>query len=305
MLHEIAVVPEMRPALSGVTPVLLAGGAGKRLYPVSRPSCPKSFIRQPGTGITFLQNTLMRCHNMGSPLIICNERHYDLARTQVERLRVANPNAGNAASRYILEPAGRNTAAAIAMAAYRLRKSNSFTLIMPTDHKISNLPVLFRAIEIGLPLAACGHIVTFGVKPDRAATQYGYIRSGEALAEGIFHIAQFTEKPDRYRAMGFIRQGNYSWNSGMFLFSAQHLWQEMERLCPDICHHVKEAADRGQAKEGVFLPEQRSFGAVPSLPFDRAVMEKTNKGVVIPVDMKWEDIGTWQSFLGAGLLRRA
>lgn len=272
--------------ISSVTPVYLAGGAGRRLYPLSRSARPKPFIR-PFFKESFLQYALQRGAGMKKPMIVCNRAHYDLARRQE-----------GGWARYILEPAGRNTAPALAAISYYLRDEAGPVLVMPTDHMIADLSFFHRAVERATFFAQKGYVVTFGITPRYPATGYGYIRKGESLGGGGYKVSAFTEKPAKVRAQDYMESGDYLWNSGIFMFCACDLWQEMNHLCPDLCAAVRKTVDSGQ-KEGdaLFLPDEL-FCALPTISFDCAVMEHTKKAAVLPVDIKWNDLGTWRSYLG-------
>lgn len=276
-------------AFSSVTPVILAGGAGRRLYPLSTQKIPKPFIKFPFAKETMLQQTAQRVSMMRPPVIICNARHRERAVLQMKECNVTP-------ARILLEPAGRNTAPAIAAAAHYLsRDPDTLMLVLPSDHAVKNPQALLAAIEAGIPLARQGRLVLFGIKPDSPHTSYGYIE-----AQGG-DVTAFHEKPNRARAAALIRQGCY-WNSGIFLFSPQAILGALQQHAPEICDAAHEAVNRAAAlRESVILAD--SFASMPAQSIDRAVMERADHLAFVPVAAPgWRDLGTWGALLSS-LLR--
>ena len=277
-----------------IHPVILAGGSGVRLWPLSRPWQPKPFVPLVGER-TLFQLTAARLGNnrlFAPPLIVCNRTHRFLAVDQLAEIGLA-PQA------VLLEPVGRNTAAAACVAALFLaeRDPDALLLLAPSDHFIGDEAGLLAAIARVAAAAVEGWIVTFGATPDRAETGYGYIRQGEALAHdaGCFRIAEFVEKPDAATAQRYVASGSYVWNSGMFLASASRLIAEMERHEPAIVEGCRDALRQGVADDRFHRLDAAAFARQPGLPFDKAVMERTDRGAVIPIDVAWSDVGSWNA----------
>ena len=273
-------------------PVLLSGGVGSRLWPLSRELNPKQFL--PLTGeLSLLEQTLQRASslpNMAAPIVVCNEEHRFLV---AEQLR----NIGQAGASIILEPAGRNTAPAIAVAAFQALKvdAEALLLVMPADHIIKNTATFADAVSQGLVPAAKGKLVTFGIVPESPETGYGYIRGGEGGEEGCYPIAEFVEKPALEVAQHYIAAGNYYWNSGMFLLGARAYLDELKSLS-SVMYAAAEASLLEASEDMDFVRLNRTaFEACPSDSIDYAVMEKTEKGMVVPLSCGWSDVGSWSS----------
>jgi mannose-1-phosphate guanylyltransferase / mannose-6-phosphate isomerase len=280
-------------------PVVLSGGSGTRLWPLSRELYPKQLLPLVGKG-TMLQETLTRLTDVpdvGAPLVVCNESHRFLVAEQLlER--------GTRAQAILLEPVGRNTAPAVAVAAMAAvanspgdkTHDDPVLLILPADHVIRDVRAFQAAVAIGRKAAQEGKLVTFGVVPTKPETGYGYIRRKEGAAgAAAFAIAQFVEKPDFATAQRYVESGEYFWNSGMFMFRASAVLDEMRRLAPaiyDACAQAYTVAKRDL--DFTRLPA-KEFGACPSDSFDYAVMEKTQHGVVVPLDAGWSDVGSWSA----------
>jgi mannose-1-phosphate guanylyltransferase/mannose-6-phosphate isomerase len=275
-----------------IIPVILCGGGGTRLWPLSRAAFPKQLLAL-GGGQSLLQETALRAAapGFGPPLAICNEEYRFLVAQQLQDL--------GQAGRVMLEPVGRNTCPAAAAAALYVAAEDpeALLLILPSDHVIADVAGFRAAVEAGARAAAAGRLVTFGVTPDRPETGYGYVKRAEALADapGCYRVERFVEKPDAATAEAYLASGDYAWNSGMFLVSAQALLDETRRLAPDIvpaCEAALAAAGRDQ--DFVRL-DAEAFAKSPSISLDHAVMEKTDRAAVVPVDIGWSDVGSWDA----------
>jgi mannose-1-phosphate guanylyltransferase/mannose-6-phosphate isomerase len=277
-----------------LVPVILSGGSGTRLWPVSRALYPKQLLTLFGDQ-SLLQQTALRAKEIapGSPqIMVCNHEH----RFQVaEQLRTSGIND----ARIILEPVGRNTAPAIAVAAMEALSifDDPVLLVMPSDHLVQNIDSFRQAVDTGLPLVARDALVTFGIKPDKPATSYGYIH---AANDGVSAVDQFKEKPSQAVAEDYLKQGNYYWNSGMFLFRAQSYLAELERYAPEILAACNIAYKNMQHDfEFLRIPE-KDFAACPENSIDYAIMEHTANAVMVPMDAGWSDLGSWQSLWETG-----
>lgn len=275
-----------------IQPVILSGGAGTRLWPVSRELHPKQLLNLTGQR-TMIQETARRTADatrFTPPVIVCNADHRFMIEDQLRE-------AGLKPRDVLIEPVARNTAAAVAAAALYVRQHapEQMLLIMPSDHLIQNTVAFAQALTQGIALAETGHIVTFGVTPNRPETGYGYIKQGSALEGQGYNIASFVEKPDRSTAAAYLASGDYLWNSGIFLARADRLITEFEQYAPAVLD-AAEAALLGAKRDLTFTRlAEAPFREAPALPFDKAVMEKTSHGAVVPVDIGWSDIGTWHS----------
>lgn len=285
-----AVMPPLRP-------VLLAGGSGTRLWPLSRCSYPKQFVPLLADGSLF-EMTVKRLNGLahGDPLVVCNQAHRFLVAEELRR-------AGVEQASILLEPAGRNTAPAIALAAFEASTGGEdpMLLVLPADHVIPDEAAFARAVEAAVAAAADGALVTFGVEPRGPATGYGYIRA--AVGAGPHAVEAFVEKPDRATAERYLARGGYYWNSGMFVFRASAYLAELERHAPALFAAVRAAYD-GRSPDLDFLRfDAAAFGSAPNESIDYAVMEHTNRAMVVPLDADWNDVGSWQSLWEAGLAR--
>lgn len=272
-----------------IVPVILSGGAGTRLWPLSTPERPKQFL--PLTEArTLLQLTVARVADparFAPPIIVGSAAHAALLEQQVAET-------GIAAGSIILEPCPRNTAPAVALAAL-CAPPGALLLAMPSDHAIGRTDRFLAAVLAGAEAARRDRLVTFGVRPDRPETGYGYIRRGAALGDGALEVAQFVEKPDAATAASYLQSGDYEWNSGIFLFRAGAMLAALESHAPAVLAAAK-AALGGAAVEGNRVkPDLVAFGAAPSLSIDHAVMEHTDRAAIVPVDMGWSDIGSWDA----------
>ena len=275
-------------------PVIMAGGTGSRLWPMSRELYPKQFLRMYGRN-SMLQETITRLSGLDTcePMVICNEEHRFLVAEQLRQLDKLSKN-------IILEPVGRNTAPAIALAALQATQNGDdpLMLVLAADHIINNQAVFHKAIGIAEQYALADHLVTFGIVPSTPETGYGYIQRGEALTDGEhtpYQVARFVEKPDRERAEAYLATGEYYWNSGMFMFRAKKYLSELEKFRPDIlaaCTEAVRHADDGN--DFVSIPHD-IFSACPDESVDYAVMEKTADAVVVGLDADWSDVGSWSA----------
>ncbi len=275
-----------------IRPVILSGGGGTRLWPLSRAAYPKQLLALGGGG-SLLQETVSRVTAPGfaPPLVICNEDYRFLVAQQLRDL--------GAAGQVMLEPEGRNTAPAAAVAALHLAQADpeALLLLLPSDHVIADVDGFRAAVAAGARAAGGGWLVTFGVTPDRPETGYGYVKRADAVGEapGCFQVDRFVEKPDAETAAAYLASGDYAWNSGMFLFSAGALLEELRRLEPDIVAACEAALAAGEQDLDFLRLNADAFAKSPSISLDHAVMEKTQKAAVVPVDMGWSDVGSWDA----------
>ena len=275
-------------------PVILSGGAGTRLWPLSRELHPKQLLPLVGPN-TMLEDTVLRLAglNVAPPIVVCNEAHRFLVAEQLRKLDV-KPGA------IILEPVGRNTAPAIALAAHAAltTDTDALLLVLPADHVIHNAAAFRAAVTVAGDAALAGKLVAFGVVPSSAETGYGYIRRGDPIGGG-YGIHSFTEKPTALKATEFIASGDYYWNSGMFLFGARRYLEELQRWAPDIAASSHAAfADARQDLDFTRI-DAKSFSACRSDSIDYAVMERTRDAVVVPLDAGWSDVGSWSALYDA------
>lgn len=279
----------MHDSLQDITPVILCGGAGRRLWPLSRRSRPKPFLHIRGRR-TMLQQTAMRVKNAQPPVLV-------LSRTLIDQARHDLAEIGVIAPKIIAEPAMRNTAAALAAAA--LECHSGLILVLPSDHRIDEPDKLLKAIHQATPLARDGWVVSFGIRATRPDIAFGYIRRGSVFSKDAYRIDRFIEKPSRDIARMLLRSGTCDWNSGIFLLSSETALSELRRFEPDLLSTVeKSMLSAVRNDEVVYLGPE--FSHAPALSFDIALMERTDKALVMPIDMGWDDLGTW-----SGLLRYA
>jgi mannose-1-phosphate guanylyltransferase/mannose-6-phosphate isomerase len=289
-----------------ITPVILAGGSGTRLWPLSRKLYPKQFMSLVGND-TLLQNTILRLSSLdeiGPPIILCNEEHRFIVAEQLREIDIT-PQA------IVLEPVGRNTAPALAVAALmaQAEDENALLLALPSDHHIQDLQSFIDTATKGVEFALKDKLVTFGIEPHAPEIGYGYIRKGEPLApegghggEGppVWRIDRFVEKPDLEKARAYLASGDYCWNSGMFIFKSACLLEELQRQSPKIVVSCKAAVDKGKTDLDFFRLDASAFSACPSDSIDYAVMEKTNDGVMVEFSGGWNDLGSWEALWQAG-----
>ena len=276
-----------------IHPIILSGGTGSRLWPLSRSLFPKQLLALAGEH-SLIQDTVLRARgaDFAPPLIVCNTEHRFLIAEQMRQ-------AGIAPQGIVLEPVGRNTAPAAAIAALLVADQNpeSLMLLMPADHIVRNRTAFLQAVDRAAAAARQDHLVTFGIAPDSPETGYGYIRRGAALAglTDSFAVARFVEKPDTATAASYVASGDYSWNSGMFLFKASVFLAELERLEPEMLAHCREALAKGGKDLDFFRLDSTTFAQAKAISIDYAVMERTSKAAVVPVEMGWNDIGSWEA----------
>lgn len=275
-----------------ILPVILSGGAGTRLWPLSRELYPKQLLPL-ACDKTMLQETISRLdgmQNIEPALIVCNDAHRFLVAEQVRQLD-KEPQA------IILEPCGRNTAPAVAIAALYAQKGGTdpVLLVLPADHLIQDLPAFHRAVQLGVVQAEQGALVTFGIVPTQPETGYGYIRAEQRENCSAYPVAEFVEKPDLETAIGYLRSGDYYWNSGMFMFRASRYLEELERYQPDMLIACRNAMTGMISDLDFQRLDEATFAACPADSIDYAVMEKTAQAVVIPLSAGWNDIGAWSA----------
>ncbi|HUO94455.1 MAG TPA: mannose-1-phosphate guanylyltransferase/mannose-6-phosphate isomerase [Rhizomicrobium sp.] len=275
-----------------IHPVIMSGGAGSRLWPLSRQLYPKQLLPLAGER-TMIQETAERAKgpHFASPLVVCNEEHRFLIAEQLRERDVKDPI-------IVLEPVGRNTAPVAAVASLILAEDDpsALVLLMPADHVVEDKKAFAEAVEIAAAAAREGAIATFGIKPTGPEVGYGYIQRGEATSlKGAYRVKRFIEKPDRADAQAYVDAGDYFWNGGIFMFRAATYLEELARLEPEIAAQCREAVARGRGDLDFFRLDQTAFSASPSKSIDYAVMEHTSHAVVVPVSMGWSDVGSWQS----------
>jgi len=280
-----------RPMNNKIIPVVLSGGSGTRMWPLSRSHYPKQFLPLVSEK-TLLQETVLRLpalDHLSSPMVVCNEDHRFMVAEQLHQLGI-DPRA------ILLEPFGRNTAPAVALSALAAPSPDDILLVLPADHVITDHQALAQAIEKAVELADTGHLVTFGIVPTAPETGYGYIHRGDELgSKNAFVVDRFVEKPDLQTARKYLDDGAYYWNSGMFAFKAGSYLDELEKFNPEILSVCKNASEKGLKDLDFCRIDPQVFEACPSDSIDYAVMEKTDHAVVIPLDAGWNDVGSWSS----------
>ncbi len=288
-------------------PVILSGGSGSRLWPLSRELNPKQFLPLNGEH-SMLQQTLLRLSGYGEPqaasadnaaltraVVVCNETHRFLVAEQLRGIHCVD-------NTIILEPVGKNTAPAIAVAALSLQQQGQdpLMLVLPADHVIKNQKAFYTALSHAVAQAEQGYLVTFGIVADKAETGYGYIRQGKQQAPQVYDVAAFVEKPDQKTAQAYLQSGDYLWNSGMFLFRASVYLQELEQLQPEMYHACQQALAKSETDQDFVRLNQQHFAQCPADSIDYAVMEKTDRAQVIPLDAQWSDVGAWDAMWEIG-----
>lgn len=274
-----------------IIPIILVGGSGTRLWPLSREHYPKQFLSLAGEN-TMLQETMTRLSGLtgcAEPIVTCNVKHRFLAAEQLREIG-SNPAA------IMLEPVARNTAPAVAAAALLAARSQDdpILLVLPADHVIGDQAAFLRALHTGIVSASKGKLVVFGVVPVAAETGYGYIRRGNVIADSsVYDVDEFIEKPDQATAERYLEQGDYYWNSGMFMFRASRYLEELQEHAPEVVTAVANALREAKEDLDFLRLDTDAFAASPKSSIDYAVMEKTENAVVVPLDVGWSDVGSW------------
>ncbi|KLD75820.1 mannose-1-phosphate guanylyltransferase/mannose-6-phosphate isomerase [Xanthomonas hyacinthi] len=277
--------------MSDVLPIILSGGSGTRLWPLSRESYPKQFLPLVGEH-SMLQATWLRAAHVAghAPIVVANEEHRFVAAEQLQQIGVKPQS-------ILLEPKGRNTAPAIAVAALEATRNGAdpLLLVLPSDHVIRDEAAFQAAVQVAAAAAEQGKLVTFGIKPTAPETGYGYIKAGAGT--GASAVERFVEKPDLATAQGYLASGEYYWNSGMFLFRASRYLEELRRFQPAIADACTRAWNAATRDADFTRLDKDAFAASPSDSIDYAVMEKTADAVVVPLDAHWNDVGSWSALL--------
>jgi mannose-1-phosphate guanylyltransferase / mannose-6-phosphate isomerase len=273
-------------------PLILSGGSGTRLWPVSRKNLPKQFLVLAGNG-TLFQQTLARTRQLpevAAPIVVASDDHRFLAADQLLEIGIRDAT-------IVLEPLARNTAPAIALGALQAqqRDADALLLVLPADHLIGDTAAFVAAVTQAIPLAEQDWLVTFGIRPDRPETGFGYIRRAEAIGSDGYRVEQFVEKPDLPTAESYLADDGYDWNSGMFLFKASRYLEELAEHAPAMLAAVREAHANASADLDFVRIDHDTFARVPDNSIDYAVMEKTRHAAVIPVSCTWSDIGSWSA----------
>lgn len=270
-----------------ITPVIMAGGSGTRLWPLSRAGYPKQFLALNGDK-TMLQQTVERLSDLSvsESITICNEEHRFFVAEQMREI--------GSLGKILLEPMGRNTAPAIALAALAKKENEPLLLVLPADHIIADQQAFNAAVMRAVPLAEAGKLVTFGIVPTEPNTGYGYIKTGNSIADA-YEISAFKEKPDADTAVSYLNDGGYFWNSGMFLFKASCYLAELNKFRPDILCACERAISNSSTDMDFIRINADDFEHCPDESIDYAVMEKTENAVIVPMDAGWNDIGSWTS----------
>jgi mannose-1-phosphate guanylyltransferase/mannose-1-phosphate guanylyltransferase/mannose-6-phosphate isomerase len=273
-----------------MVPVILSGGSGTRLWPLSRGQYPKQFLPLVSTH-TMLQETVLRLVglvDLKAPIAVCNEDHRFMMAEQLWEI-------GTKPSAIILEPIGKNTAPAVAMAALSALSEDDVLLVLPADHVIGNLPAFHQAIKQAATLAEQGFMVTFGIVPNEPETGYGYIKRDAVKQGDAFKVASFVEKPELETAKLYLQSGDYYWNSGMFAFTAGAFLKELEKFNPQMLSVCRQALKAAKIDMDFVRLDKSIFSTCPADSIDYAIMEKTDKAVVIPLDADWNDVGSWSA----------
>lgn len=272
-----------------IIPVILSGGSGTRLWPLSRSQFPKQFLELV-SDYTMIQETLLRLKDVSisDPIVVCNKAHQFIVLEQLELIGMKNPS-------IILEPMGKNTAPAVATAAFRALQldSDSVLIVLPSDHIIQDKKALTQAIILGCSGAQEGKLITFGIKPTRPETGYGYIKATVTEHAKLFPLEQFVEKPTASVAQSYLESGQYFWNSGMFIFRADTYLEELKTFNSEVYNASEQAFQKAGVQGNFISLDKDSFGQCPSISIDYAVMEHTSRGAVIPLDARWSDVGSW------------
>lgn len=272
-----------------IVPVILSGGSGTRLWPLSRTGRPKQLLALTHAE-TMLQLTAARTlgeDRFASPIVVANAAHADDVESQLAETGIHD-------ALVILEPTARNTAAAIALAACAAAP-DALLLVMPSDHVIADVGAFRDAIALAAPVVEEGWLATFGIAATAPHTGYGYVCRGSQIAPGVHRVERFVEKPDLATAQSYLDQGCYAWNGGIFLFTAEAFMAALETHAPDIARAARRSVERGRTDGRRLHPDPVAFAAAPSDSVDYAVMEKAEKVAVVPVEMGWSDVGSWDA----------
>lgn len=281
-----------------IYPVIMAGGYGSRLWPLSRELHPKQFIPLVNDSLSMLQDTCRRLDGLETfpPLLICNEQHRFLAAEQLRQI-------GMEETTILLEPVGRNTAPAVALAALHLcaKEDDPVLLVLAADHLIQDVEAFHKGLKDGFVLASKGKLVTFGIFPTKAETGYGYIKRGGAVGDYGFAVSGFVEKPDLITAEKYLADGDYFWNSGMFMFRAKRYLEELQKFRPDILEACQKSLSESSNDLYFTRIGSESFSVCPDESIDYAIMEKTNDAVMLALDAGWCDVGSWSALWEVGV----
>ena len=279
-----------------IVPVILSGGSGTRLWPLSRKQYPKQYLPLVGKN-TMLQETILRLNglkDLSSPIIVCNSEHRFLVAEQCQQINIENPT-------ILLEPVGKNTAPAIAAASLHvLKNKDEILLVLSADHAIKNIDAFHQAIKIAIAQAQKNLLVTFGIVPYESNTQYGYIKFSKTKDSNAYSVNEFVEKPNLKTAKSYIDKGNYLWNSGMFMFKAGVLIDELSYHKPDLVNLVKCAVNNSEKDLDFVRLDKKAFSALPSDSIDYALMENSKNVMVVPLDAGWSDVGSWNALYDIG-----
>jgi len=288
---EFACTTQPMREVGKIVPVILSGGAGSRLWPSSRAAAPKQMMPLI-TNKTMIQETALRFVSdmYHAPFFICSKAHEAMIREQMREIDV---NIGG----FLLEPEARNTAGPAVIAALHAQglEADALVLVVPADHHIERPDAFNRVVAASAPVAAHGHLMTFGITPDHAATGFGYIKKGETLSPGAFVVDSFVEKPPLEIAETYLESGDYYWNSGIFLFHAKTLIEEMDTYSPRVSGPAKAAYENAKFDGDICELDPEFFAKCQSLPVDKAVMEHTQKAGVVPCQLGWHDIGSFKA----------
>jgi mannose-1-phosphate guanylyltransferase/mannose-6-phosphate isomerase len=277
-----------------IVPVLLAGGSGERLWPLSKLDYPKQFVSLDASGLSLFQETIQRVQDrsiFAAPVILCNEEHRFIVSEQLRQIQLTDATV-------ILEPATRNTAPSLLLAALHCQsKEHALMLVLPSDQKISDTQSFIEVIKKATPAADEGFILTFGVTPKAPETGYGYIKMGVPISScpDVYAIAHFAEKPDKAVAESYIRDKRYVWNSGIFFMAAHAAIEEMEKYAPSMLQSCRKSYEAHRKSARFIWPEKESFISCSSNSIDYALMEKTKKGAVTAFSLEWQDLGSWSA----------
>lgn len=286
-----------------INPIILAGGVGTRLWPMSREMFPKQFLRLVSQ-YSLLQETVLRTvslPNLGKATIICNIDHYGISQEHLKQINISG-------CQFILEPFGKNTAPAIACAAHLALlegQENSILLVLPSDHYVANPELFVEAVKNAAQIAQREYLVCFGVVPTSPETGYGYIQAGEQLTADTYLIRKFIEKPRLELAKQFVDNRNFYWNSGMFMFKPQVYLQELQKTAPEIYNSTLQAVKKAKKNGDSYVLDSEAFANSISNSIDYAVMEHTQKGVVAPLAASWNDLGCWAAVAKSGSMDAA